>query len=165
MQEVAAMPQSVVETTKDLVLKQIHIGILSPENLYDAIRRTFQSLMTLQSREESGSPAAETPPAPADWRTSITRQTITCLECGATLKQLNGHHLRIHGLNARTYRLKYGIPQNRPLMARATTARRKEIVRRTRPWEKSSTFIQAQERRAAQAAAKKSGRKKATRKG
>jgi len=92
-----------------------------------ALHRIHQSLMSLKSREESESPvfAAETPQAPADWRTSITRHSITCLECGAILKQLTGRHLRLHGLDARSYRRKFGIPATQPLTARATTARRR----------------------------------------
>src|SRR5918995_1496302 len=98
MQEVAAMSQSVLEMTTNLVLKQIQIGILSPEDVPNAIRRIYQNLLALKSREESESAmptdVVEPPRAPLDWRKSITRQNITCLECGAILKQLNGHHLR-----------------------------------------------------------------------
>jgi predicted transcriptional regulator len=53
MQEVAAMPQSVVEMTKDLVSAQIQSGTLAPEDMQEALRRTHQSLMTLKSREEA----------------------------------------------------------------------------------------------------------------
>jgi predicted transcriptional regulator len=161
MQEVAAMSQSTLEMTTDLVVAQIQSSGIFPENLYDAIRHIHQNLMALKSREESGAPVAETPQAPVDWRTSITRRTITCLECGAVLKQLTGNHLRIHGLNSHTYRTKYGIPQNRPLMARAMLAKQRERLQRIRPWEKSPAYVQAQAKKAA--AAKKSGRKKGTR--
>jgi hypothetical protein len=71
--------------------------------------------------------AAETPQSPVDWRKSITRHTITCLECGVVLKQLTGRHLRGHGLDARSYRAKYGIPQRQPLAARETAAKQKQM--------------------------------------
>ena len=155
------MSPSILELTKDLVLAQIQSGTLLPEEVPNAIRRIYQNLLTLKSREESESlvpaPVAETLQSPADWRTSITRQTITCLECAAALKQLSGNHLRIHGLNARTYRLKYGIPQNQPLIARATLARQRAMLKRIRPWEKAPAYAKAQEAKAA--TAKKSGRK------
>ena len=158
------MPPSILEITTDLVLAQIQAGNISPEEVSNAIRRIYQNLLTLKSREEAGltvpAPGAETPRAPPDWRQSITRQTITCLECGAILKQLNGHHLRIHGLNARTYRDKYGIPHSQPLAARATTAKRRQIVAAVKPWEKSPTYRKGQE---AKAAAAKKSRMKGTR--
>jgi predicted transcriptional regulator len=155
------MSPSILEMTKDLVLAQIRSGVLAPEDMQDALRRTHQSLMTLKSREEAESPvpasAADEPRAPADWRTSITRHSITCLECGEILKQLTGLHLRLHGLDARTYRLKYGIPATQPLAARATAALRRQIAAEVKPWEKTPTYMKAQEKRAA--TAKKSGRK------
>ncbi len=158
------MSPSVLEMTKDLILAEIRSGTLSPEEMQDALRRTHQNLMTLKSREESESPvsAADTPRVLVDWRKSITRHTITCLECGAHLRQLTGNHLRQHGLNARIYRLKYGIPHSQSLAARETAAKRRQIMSEVKPWEKSPQYMKAQEERAA--AAKKAGRKKATRK-
>jgi predicted transcriptional regulator len=155
------MSQSVVEMTKDLVLAQIQSGTLAPEDMQDALRRTHQSLLELKSREEAEAQvparAAPAPHAPADWRTSITRHSITCLECGASFRQLNGRHLREHGLDARSYRAKYGIPRTQPLSARATAAKRRQIAAEVKPWEKAPTYVKAQEERTA--AAKKSGRK------
>jgi predicted transcriptional regulator len=153
--------------TKELVLAQIRSGTLSPEEMQEALGRTHQSLMSLKSREEAKAQvtaaAAGTAPAPADWRQSITRHSVTCLECGAQFRQLTGLHLRLHALDAHSYRLKYGIPRTQPLAARATTAKRRRIVAKVRPWEKSPTYVKSQKKQAA--AAKKSARKKATRKG
>ena len=160
------MPQSVLEMTRDLVLAQIQAGSLSTEEMQEALRRVFQSMLSLKSREESASavsaPLADIRRAPLDWRTSITRHTITCLECGAQFRQLTGRHLRLHGLDARSYRAKYGIPQSQPLTTRETAAKRRKIVSEVRPWEKSPTYIKGQEAKAAPA--KKAGRKKGTRK-
>jgi predicted transcriptional regulator len=153
------MPQSVLEMTKDLVSAEIQTGSLLPDDMQSVLRRTYQSLIELKSREESESPvsAAGTARAPIDWHTSITRHSITCLECGAQLRQLSGRHLRRHDLNARTYRIKYGIPRTQPLSARATAARRRQIAAEVKPWEKAPPYMKAQEKRTA--AAKKSRRK------
>ena len=158
------MSPSVLEMTKELVLAQIRSGVLAPEEMQDALRRIHQSMLLLKSREESASPvsAAETPQAASDWRQSITQHAIICLECRQSFRQLNGRHLRLHGLNSRTYRAKYGIPHTQSLAARETAAKRRKIVSEVRPWEKSPTYIKGQEAKAP--AAKKSGRKKGTRK-
>ena len=75
------MSPSILEITTDLVLAQIQAGNISPEEVPNAIRCIYQSLLTLKSREQAGltapAPGAETPRAPPDWRQSITRQTIT----------------------------------------------------------------------------------------
>jgi predicted transcriptional regulator len=151
--------------TKDLVSAQIQSGTLAPEDMQEALRRTHQSLMTLKSREETkaqvSAAAAGIRRAPVDWRTSIARHSITCLECGEHLKQLTGRHLRGHNLDTRSYRAKYGIPGTQPLSARATAAWRRQIASEVKPWEKSPTYMKAQEEKAA--TAKKAGRKKGTR--
>jgi predicted transcriptional regulator len=152
------MSPSVVEMTKELVLAQIQAGTLVPEDMQDVLRRTHQNLMTLKSREESGSLVS----APVDWRKSITQHAVICLECGAQFKQLNGRHLRLHGLDARSYRTKYGIPATQPLAAKATTALRRRIAAETRPWETAPTYVKAQQEKAA--TAKKAGRKSGARK-
>jgi predicted transcriptional regulator len=163
MQEATAMPQSTLEMTKDLVVAQIQNDNMSPEDVHESTRQIFESMLALKSREESGFPVSVpgTAGAPIDWRKSITQHAITCLECGQTFKQLNGRHLREHGLDGRSYRAKYGIPATQPLSARATAAWRRQIAAEVKPWEKSPTYKKGQEAKAA--TAKKSGRKKGTR--
>jgi len=157
------MPQSTLEMTKDLVLTQIQSGNISPKDMDSAMRRIYQSLLSLKSREESESPvsAAEPSQAPGDWRQSITRHTIQCLECGQTFKQLTGRHLQQHSLDARAYRTKYGIPRTQSLATKATATRRRQIMAEVKPWEKTLTYMKAQKDRAA--TAKRSGRERAAR--
>jgi len=160
------MSPSVLEMTKELVLAQIRSGVLAPKDMQDALRRTHQNLTSLKSMEESGfpvsAPVSIPPRAPAAWRKSITKHSIICLECGAHLRQLAGRHLREHGLDARSYRAKYGIPHSQSLAARETAAKRRQIAAEVRPWEKAPAYVKAQEKKSA--AAKKAERKKAPRK-
>jgi len=160
------MPQSTLEMTKDLVVAQIQNDNMSPEDVHESTRQIFESMLALKSREESESPvsasAADKPQMLVDWRKSITRHSITCLECGRMCKQLSVMHLRHHDLDGRSYRNKYGIPRTQPLAAKATTALRRQIAAEVRPWEKAPAYVKAQKQKAA--AAKKAGRKKATRK-
>src|SRR5262249_39564519 len=81
-----------------------------------------------------------------NWKKSITRRHVTCLECGANFKQLSVRHLKNHGLDGTGYRIKHGIPRTQPLAAKETTTIRKEIVQRSRPWEKAPTCLKAQEK-------------------
>jgi predicted transcriptional regulator len=158
------VPQSVLEMAKDLVMAQIQAGRFTPDTVQDALQKTYTSLMALKAQEEAdGSAAVETsPPASPDWRKSITRNVITCLECGASYKQLT-RHLREHGLDGRSYRAKYGIPQKQALAARATTARRRKIMQETKPWEKAPRYQQAQQEKAESATATKTSRTRRTR--
>jgi predicted transcriptional regulator len=145
---------------KELVQAQVQAGQLSPDEMQEALQKTYASLITLKAQEETESGTIKTP-EPVDWRKSITRHAVTCLECGQSFKQLSVRHLRHHDLDGRLYRQKYGIPRTQPLAARATTAKRREIVMETKPWEKTPTYVRAQEAKAK--VAKKKARKKATR--
>ena len=144
------MSQTLLAMAKDLVMAQIAAHKLAPEDMHQALQQTYASLRALQAQEDAhGSIAVaplETPPERVNWRKSITKHTVTCLECRASFKQLSVRHLREHGLNGRSYRTKYGIPRTQALSAKETTVRRKAIVQRSRPWEKAPTFVKAQEK-------------------
>ena len=143
------MSQTLLEMAKDLVMAQIEAHRLAPDEMHAALQQTYTSLLALKTQQDAhGSMAVatpETPSKPVAWRKSITKHVVTCLECGASFKQLSVRHLKEHGLDGKTYRLKYGIPRAQPLAAKETTLKRKEIVQRSRPWEKAPTFRKAQE--------------------
>ena len=85
------MPQSALEMAKELVLAQVQLGQLQAEQVPDALRQTHASLAELKAQEDIGTttvaPTNETPPV--DWRKSITKHAVTCLECGQSFKQLS----------------------------------------------------------------------------
>src|SRR6266481_9682027 len=105
------MSQTLLEMAKDLVMAQIEAHRLTPDEMHTVLQHTYTSLQALKTQEDAhGSVASvtpETPPAPVHWKKSITKHRVTCLECGATLKQLSGRHLRAHGLDGKAYRSKY----------------------------------------------------------
>lgn len=52
---------------------------------------------------------------------------IQCLECGRWLRHL-GHHLPTHGLNAESYRARWGMRQRQSLACRSYGRARREIA-------------------------------------
>jgi predicted transcriptional regulator len=157
------MVQSVLEMAKDLVMAQIQAGALTPEDMHRELQKTHSCLMELKAHEEVGGvdggfPSRVTEAGAGDggasqeqpqWKKSIKKYTIECLECGAMFKQLSVRHLKEHDLDARSYRTKYGIPRTQPLSAKETTATRKKIVRKSRPWEKAPTYAKAHAKKSA----------------
>jgi predicted transcriptional regulator len=75
------MPQSVLEIAKDLTLTLVEAGRLSTDDMQDTLQKTYATLAALKAQEETGSGTVKTH-KPVDWRKSITRHAITCLECG-----------------------------------------------------------------------------------
>jgi predicted transcriptional regulator len=156
---------------KDLVMAQIQVGALPPEEMHKELQKTYACLIDLKNKEDVGETIAsvsfgekdETPQEsskskniPANWKQSITKHAIVCMVCGAAFKQLSVRHLKEHSLDARSYRVKFGIPRTQPLSSKETTTMRKKIAQRSRPWEKAPTYIKAQERK--NGGATKSGR-------
>ncbi|ETW93087.1 MAG: hypothetical protein ETSY1_40770 [Candidatus Entotheonella factor] len=147
---------SLLQMAKDLVAEQIALGKIPPEETSHHLHLTHDTLQKLHRQEQGRRPVAaeaEAAERPADWKTSITKHAITCLECGVSLRQLSSRHLRVHDLDAKSYRLKYGIPSAPPLSSRQATKRRQELAQQIRPWEKA----QAAARVAAKAPAKAKG--------
>jgi predicted transcriptional regulator len=142
------MAASILALAKELILALVQTGKVSAEDMQETLQKTHAILTALKAQEESdvstAAPASRT--APVDWRKSITQHAVTCLECGQSFKQLPSRHLGMHGLDSRSYRTKYGIPPTQPLSARATTARRRQIVQEIRPWEKVPTYRKGQAR-------------------
>ena len=155
------MSQTLLEMAKDLVMAQIEAHRLSPDEMHTALQQTYASLRALKTQEDAhGSIAVgtpKTPSQPVNWRKGITKHAVMCLECGQSFKQLSVRHLKEHGLDGRSYRVKYGIPRTQALAAKETTSKRKEIVQRTRLWEKAPTFLKAQEK-AQKVVAQKTGK-------
>lgn len=165
------MPQTVLEMAKDLVMAQIQAGALSPEEMQKELQRTYMNLADLKAKEDLGdtSPGligegdldSESSLTHVNWKKSIKKYSIECLVCGAAFKQLSVRHLKEHGMDARSYRVRFSIPRNQPLSAKDTTATRKKIVQESRPWEKAPTYIKAQDRKAEESVpVKASGRGK-----
>ena len=164
------MSQTLLAMVKDLVMAQVEAHRLSPEDMHQALQQTYASLQALKAQEEANGRVAvvtpEIPSKPVHWRKSITKHHVTCLECGASFKQLSVRHLKEHELDGRSYREKYRIPRTQPLAAKETTVKRKEMVQRSRPWENAPTFVKAQEEKqrekAAVAQRKRTARAKAS---
>lgn len=136
------MTESLLVMAKDLALAQIESGHATPDNLPELLNSTYATLQQLQVAEQNrpdDTPAA----APIDWRESINKHAVTCLECGASFRQLNARHLRMHDLDGRSYRDKYGIPRTLSLSSRDVLARRREIVHQSKPWEKTPVHQKA----------------------
>jgi len=148
MEEANPITPSGLTMAKDLTLALIGAGVLAAEDMQASIREIHGCLMQLKAQEDARAirfgPNRSAQASGVDWKKSITRHAITCLECGVSFKQLSNRHFRQHDLDSRSYRDKYGIPRSQSLAAKETTARRKQIVQENRPWEKTATYLQSQ---------------------
>ena len=144
---------SVLAMAKELVLAQIHAGALPLDTMRPFLQATYAHLMALKAQEDGRRPHGTAERAaghpPATWKASVRRRLVVCLECGESFKQLSPRHLKRHALDPKSYRAKYGMPRTQPLTAKVVTAQRKQIAQRSRPWEKSPAYRNAQARQTA----------------
>ena len=158
------MPASILEMAKDLVQAQIQTGAVEPEKMMELLNTTVEGLTKLstQSSDATGPGAGDnaTPEEPIDWRHSIKKNSIICLESGQEFKQITARHLQKYGLTPKSYRQKYGIPMSQPLSAKSVTKKRQQIAKRIRPWEKAPTYIKSQREAEVAVADKKAAAKR-----
>jgi predicted transcriptional regulator len=69
--------------------------------------------------------------APADWKASIAKNTITCMICGYSGKLLTPHLKSKHKTTPREYRKQFNIPARTPLVSKAYRAKRSKIAKET----------------------------------
>jgi predicted transcriptional regulator len=74
-----------------LTYSLLETGKLSAEDMCIALREFYTTLSVLKAQEEAGSstPVPASPSTTVDWRKSIIRKTIICLECGKSFKHVN----------------------------------------------------------------------------
>jgi predicted transcriptional regulator len=141
------MSQTLLEIAKELVFAQIHAHKLSPEDMHETLRNIHDCLLDLHAQEASyGLGVVETPErqAPRNWKQSITKYSVRCLVCDGRYKQLSAH-LKTHGLDASSYRIRFGIPRRHPLSARIVTIKRRQTAQIVRPWEKTQGYLKKQQ--------------------
>lgn len=69
-------------------------------------------------------------------RKSIKEKSVTCLECGKTFKILTRRHLATHGMDGATYREKWGLKKDTPLVCKALQRERRKKMKDMKLWEK-----------------------------
>jgi predicted transcriptional regulator len=120
------MSKSLVEMSAEIVAAQASHRALTPEEIADSLRRTFQTLKEIQ---QLGNGAEFEEAVSRDPQSSIQRNQVMCLECGKSFKLLSNRHLALHGLTPRAYKQKHGIRMTQALSARTLSARRRKLAK------------------------------------
>lgn len=98
---------------------------MAPEKVDDIIKLFFRSL---SGASGSYLVAVERHPAVAI-EESVYPDRIVCLDCGMDLKFMNRHLREVHGITPLDYRMRWGLPENYPMVASTISAVRKEASR------------------------------------
>lgn len=117
----------------EIVKAQASVRVMAEDEITSMVRTLAAHLRTLEEfpaeQEETASPAV--PPTK-----SIKEKSVTCLECGKTFKIITRKHLAMHGLDADSYREKWGIKKNSPLVCKELQRERRKKMKEMKLWEK-----------------------------
>ena len=102
-------------------------------DLTGLIRTVYETLTTLDKKGAvDGAPAevsaAHGRPSPAQIRKSVTHEVIVSFEDGRSYKTLR-RHLTTRGLTPETYRAKWGLPHDYPMVAPSYSEHRSSLAR------------------------------------
>ena len=112
--------------TTEIVAAHIGNNAVAGAEVGTLIQSVFDTLNGLASNEPSES--VELKPAVPVPR-SVTDDHIVCLECGKKLKMLKRHLMTDHGLTPETYRAKWGLWPDYPMVAPDYSLQRQALAR------------------------------------
>jgi predicted transcriptional regulator len=118
----------------DIVKAQASVRVMTDDEIVALVRRLSGSLRGL-SEGEAGADESITE-VQSDPRKSIKEKSISCLECGKTFKILTRKHLATHGLDAGSYREKWNLKKDTPLVCKGLQRERRKKMKDMRLWEK-----------------------------
>ena len=128
----------------ELVKAQASVRVMSEEEMADMIASLaakLKKLDTFEETEECCSCTAESPVT--DAKRSIKEKSIVCLECGKTFKVITKKHLILHGLDAVSYRAKWGLKKGTPLTCKELQRARRQKMKDMKLWEKRAMAREA----------------------
>jgi predicted transcriptional regulator len=131
------MTQTLVEMATVFVVARMRAGPCPPDVIQQMLHTTHATLYDLSRQEITQKRKRQENATPPEalaalrqrpWET-LQRSQVICLECGQAHRLLSSRHLVLHGLTAKAYKKKWGIPLGRPLSAQSLTQRRRHKAR------------------------------------
>ena len=125
--------------TASIVAAHASNNQIAPEQLPNLITTVHRTLGGLGNEQEQAPPESSRREPAVPIRRSVRPDRITCLECGAKMKMLKRHLATEHGLTPETYRERWGLKRDYPMVAadyaetRSGLAKRSGLGRKRQP--------------------------------
>lgn len=114
--------------TAEIVSAYVGKNPLPTQQIPEIINTVYASLTGLHG---GGGEAQAEPPRPAvAIKKSVTPEYIVCLEDGKKLKMLKRHLRSTYNMTPEEYRMKWGLPQDYPMVAPNYAAQRSEFAKK-----------------------------------
>jgi len=120
----------------ELARAQASVRVMTEDEIITMVERLTSKLKGLSEGEvvEEDTPTADAPTI--EPKKSIKEKSITCLVCGKAMKVITKKHLALHGLDAVSYREKFGLKKGTPLTCKELQRTRKQKMTEMKLWER-----------------------------
>lgn len=119
--EIPNLIQSIHRTLTDLA-----------ENLDFSTSKEIYTTELLGEKSKNGPSVEEETKPFIDPSSAVSEYAIVCLICGKELKALKGHLSRTHGIDVSTYRRRFNLDVNFPMVSPAYSEKRRQLAKETR---------------------------------
>ena len=119
-----------------LTKAQASVRVMTEEEMMAMVTKLTGKLQAMTAGEMPVQAPVEDSATVLDAKKSIKEKSITCLECGKVFKVITKKHLALHGLDAVSYREKYGLKKGTPLTCKELQRARRAKMKDMKLWEK-----------------------------
>ena len=120
------MNETLITLTSDIVASHVANNSVAVDDLPVLISKVHQALAGLDS---DGQAAEERPDPAVSVRSSIKRESITCLDCGKKMKMLKRHLKTEHDMTPEEYRARWELGSDYPMVAPAYAETRRDLAK------------------------------------
>jgi predicted transcriptional regulator len=119
--------RELLEHTTEIVAAHVSNNPVAVNDLPELIRQVYT---TLSQVDAAITPQAEKPQPAISIKKSITPDYLICLEDGKQLKMLKRHLKTAYDMSPETYREKWGLPHDYPMVAPNYAAQRSSLAKK-----------------------------------
>lgn len=127
MNEITAVHTELLSLTADIVSSHVANNTVAVSDLATVISSVYTTLARLGGETAVDSPKQE--PA-VSVRASVKPDHIVCLEDGKKLKMLKRHLMTRYGMTPDSYRAKWSLPADYPMVAPDYAAQRRTLAKK-----------------------------------
>lgn len=107
----------------EIARAQAGVRVMTEDEIATFIQKLAQSIRSVAEGEVSFD--GDSAELVEEARKSIKEKSVTCLECGKTFKILTKRHLASHGLDMASYKEKWGLKKDVPLVCKSLQRERR----------------------------------------
>lgn len=125
-----------VNQALELTKAQAAVRVMNEDEMMQMVTKLACKLQAMATGEVPTQAPAEETNAGIDPKRSIKEKSIVCCECGKAMKVITKKHLALHGLDAVSYREKFGFKKGTPLTCKELQRARRAKMKDMKLWEK-----------------------------